>query len=46
MESLTVLKVNPFSEFGTPMEIVNFFGGKDGYLQAIRELEQQLYEYV
>ncbi|MCK4669809.1 MAG: DEAD/DEAH box helicase family protein [Nanoarchaeota archaeon] len=46
LESLNVLKVNPLREFGTPFEIVNMFGGKTGYLNAIKELESQLYSEV
>jgi type I restriction enzyme R subunit len=46
MESLTILKVNPFIEFGTPMEIISFFSGKDKYLDAIHEIENQLYSVV
>jgi hypothetical protein len=29
--------------FGTPLEILKRFGGKDQYLQALRELEVALY---
>jgi type I restriction enzyme R subunit len=29
--------------FGTPVEIVKLFGGKDSYLAAIHELENELY---
>jgi type I restriction enzyme R subunit len=43
VESLGILKVDPLSGFGTPMEIVTLFGGKPGYLSAIRELETALY---
>lgn len=43
VESLEILKVDPLTGFGTPMEIVKLFGGKAGYLAAIRELELQLY---
>ena len=43
MESLTILKVNPFPQFGTPLEIVGFFGGKEEYLDALHEIENQLY---
>jgi type I restriction enzyme R subunit len=46
LESLHVLKVNPIREYGTPFEIVRLFGGKKGYLNAIRELEEQLYAEV
>jgi type I restriction enzyme R subunit len=44
VESLEILKVNPLSAFGTPIEIVNLFGGKEHYLAAIKELETQLYQ--
>jgi type I restriction enzyme R subunit len=44
IESMTVLKVNPFLQLGTPMEIVGFFGGKEQYLDAIQEIETQLYK--
>lgn len=43
VESLEILKVNPLAGFGTPIEIVSLFGGKDGYLKAIQELESELY---
>jgi type I site-specific restriction endonuclease len=44
VESLEILKVDPLRAFGTPIEIVNLFGGKLGYLAAIRELEIALYQ--
>ena len=44
VESLEILKVDPLRAFGTPIEIVNLFGGKTGYLAAIRELETALYQ--
>ncbi len=43
VESMDILKVDPFSGFGTPMEIVKLFGDKSAYLAAIRELEKALY---
>ena len=43
VESLEILKVDPLTAFGTPVEIVKLFGGRDGYLAAIRELETALY---
>lgn len=44
VESLDILKVEPLTGFGTPVEIVKFFGGKPAYLAAIRELEAALYQ--
>jgi type I restriction enzyme R subunit len=44
VESLDILKVEPFTQHGTPIEIVKLFGGKPGYLKAIRELETELYQ--
>ena len=46
VESLQILKVDPLTHFGTPIEIINLFGGKPSYLVAIRELETALYEKV
>jgi type I restriction enzyme, R subunit len=43
IESLEILKVDPLTGFGTPVEIVNLFGGKKNYLAAINELETELY---
>jgi type I restriction enzyme R subunit len=39
-----VLKVNPLASYGSAIEITNNFGGKAGYLQAVKELENQLYQ--
>jgi type I restriction enzyme R subunit len=43
VESMDVLKVDPISKFGTPVEIVNVFGGREAYLKALHELEDALY---
>ena len=44
IESIEVLRVNPFNEFGSPLEIINGFGSKEKYLQAVKELEIELYK--
>ena len=38
------LKVFPFSDIGSPVEIINEFGDKKKYIQAVKELTQQLYK--
>ena len=45
IESPKVLKLNPFVDMGTPVEIINdVFGGRKKYETAIYELEQQLFD--
>jgi type I restriction enzyme, R subunit len=44
IEELSVLKVDPFPDLGTPSEIIKIFGGKENYLKAIRELELEIYK--
>lgn len=46
IESIEVLRVNPFDEFGSPVEIINEFGSKEKYLQAVKELEIELYKNI
>jgi type I restriction enzyme R subunit len=44
IESIHVLKVQPFDQMGKPMEIAKqAFGNRKGYDQAITELETELY---
>ena len=43
LESLTVLENDPFRKLGSKSNIVKFFGGKQGYLDAVKELEQHIY---
>lgn len=43
IESVEVLKVQPFDRLGSPMELITRFGGKAAYLEAVRELREQLY---
>ena len=46
IESIDVLKLDPFVKFGKPIKIAQLFGGKNGYLQAVRELEREIYRAV
>lgn len=44
LENIEVLKVDPISSIGTPVEIINgIFGGREKYISAIRGLEKCLY---
>ena len=44
LEDVNALKVPPVSGYGSFMEIINSFGGVQGYKEALGELENWLYE--
>jgi len=44
LEDLSVLRIDPFTQIGTPAEILKIFGGKEGYLKMIKELEDEIYK--
>lgn len=44
IEDTDVLKLDPFVKFGKPARIAQLFGGKDGYLRAVRELANEIYK--
>jgi type I restriction enzyme R subunit len=43
IEKIDVLRLDPFTQIGTPIEIVKSFGGRDKYLEAVQKLETALY---
>lgn len=44
LEDPQILRLDPFSKYGTPVRIISLFdGGRKGYNTAIQELEKQLY---
>jgi type I restriction enzyme R subunit len=43
IEETRILTINPFTEFGTPVEIIKTFGGIEKYEEAVRELERAIY---
>jgi type I restriction enzyme R subunit len=44
IESIEVLRVKPFDDYGSPLEIISHFGDKQHYLDAVKELENELYK--
>jgi len=44
LEDVNILRLDPFSDMGTPMEIIQEFGGKNEYLNAIHDIEDELYK--
>lgn len=43
IEDTKVLQLKEFAEYGSPMKIAKAFGGKEGYQQAVRELENEIF---
>ncbi|MEX0684357.1 MAG: DEAD/DEAH box helicase family protein [Balneolales bacterium] len=46
IEDVTILNLDPFNKLGSPMELVKAFGGKPGYTEAVKDLEDALYQQV
>ena len=43
IEKTDILKLDPFQKLGKPAKIAGYFGGKAGYISAVKELEEALY---
>ena len=43
IEDMKVLRVGPLDKIGTPVELVQRFGGKEPYQKAVRELQDVLF---
>lgn len=43
IEDINILRIPPFTNFGSPVEIISEFGGREQYLEAISALETQIY---
>lgn len=44
LESNEILKIAPFTQIGSPIEILRSVGGRDQYQQLVKELEQEIYQ--
>lgn len=45
LEDINILSVQPFSQYGSPVEIIHEFGGRNQYLQAVESLEKEIYAF-
>lgn len=43
LEDTKILEMKDFEPFGSPLKIVKLFGGKKNYVEAVKELEKQIY---
>ncbi|MCY4259568.1 MAG: DEAD/DEAH box helicase family protein, partial [Rhodobacteraceae bacterium] len=46
LDDATVLRIPPFNDFGTPVELIRAFGGKDAFVAAVHDLQSALYREV
>ena len=44
LDDANVLRISPFSDLGTPVELINAFGGRDGFESAVQEMQSALYD--
>ncbi|OYD06726.1 EcoAI/FtnUII family type I restriction enzme subunit R [Paludifilum halophilum] len=43
IESMEVLRIAPFTQIGSPMEIIKVFNGKQKYLETVHQLKKRIY---
>lgn len=46
LDDTNVLTIPPFDKMGSVVQLINAFGGKDGFQKAVQELQEVLYEGV
>lgn len=44
IETTKVLKLEQFQKFGSSSKIASYFGGRDGYMQAVQSLQNEIYK--
>ncbi len=44
IEQTEILQLDPFRKYGKPSKIASYFGGREGYRKALKELEAELYK--
>ena len=44
LDDAAVLGIPPFTELGTPVQLIKVFGGKRGFVQAVHDLQSAIYQ--
>ncbi len=44
LDDVSVLRIPPLTELGTPVQLINAFGGKDEFVAAVHDLQAALYQ--
>ena len=43
LDDITVLRIPPLTQLGTPVQLIEVFGGREGFVEAVHELQSALY---
>ena len=43
LDDVAVLRIPPFTQLGTPMQLIRAFGGREGFVEAVHDLQSALY---
>ena len=43
LDDVTVLRIPPLTELGTPVQLLRAFGGRESFVEAVREMQAALY---
>ena len=46
LDDVTVLRIPPLTELGTPVQLLKAFGGREGFVEAVREMQDALYREI
>ena len=46
LDDANVLRIPPFTEIGTPVQLIKAFGGRDAFVAAVHDLQSALYREV
>ena len=46
LDDAAVLRIPPFTELGTPVQLIRAFGGRDAFVAAVHDLPSALYQEV
>ena len=43
LDDSNVLRIPPFNQLGTPVQLINVFGGRESFIEAVHDLQSALY---
>ena len=46
IDEVTVLRIPPLTQLGTPVQLLKAFGGRKGFVEAVREMQEALYREI